>query len=194
MATIIPWKRRARVDEEGFEQLLRPHLQAMYRLAWRLLRNREDAEDLVQEVVLQLYRRREELAAVEVLRPWLMRVLYHRFVDEQRRRGRQVPLAEPDGETDDPLDGVAHPDPEPGLLLQRMQDVSALQAALDGLPEIHRQVLLLHDVEGYTLKEVSVITGAPVGTLKSRLNRARAALKKTLTEMEPSAGLRRVAE
>lgn len=192
MATIIPWKRRARVSDEDFERMLRPHLQAMYRLAWRLLRNRADAEDLVQEVVMRLCDRRDELVAVESLRPWLMRVLYNRFVDEQRRRGRQVPLFEgqPDEEV---LDQVADEGPDPQVLLQRMQDTEALQAALDALPEIHRQVLILHDVEGYTLKEVAGITDAPVGTLKSRLNRARSALKQKLSEtMEPFAFARRV--
>ncbi|RMG52760.1 MAG: RNA polymerase sigma factor [Gammaproteobacteria bacterium] len=192
MATIIPWKRRARVSDEDFERMLRPHLQAMYRLAWRLLRNRADAEDLVQEVVMRLCDRRDELVAVESLRPWLMRVLYNRFVDEQRRRGRQVPLFEgqPDEEV---LDQVADEGPDPQALLQRMQDTEALQAALDALPEIHRQVLILHDVEGYTLKEVAGITDAPVGTLKSRLNRARSALKQKLSEtMEPFAFARRV--
>ncbi len=79
-----------------FEKLVQPHLQALYRFAFRLAGQQQDAEDLVQDVIVKLYPRLDELEAIEQLRPWLNRVLYRHFIDQVRRKGRQSdrPLSE----------------------------------------------------------------------------------------------------
>ena len=74
--------------EPGFEELVRPHLERLYRLAYRFTGQVADAEDLLQDVLIKLYERRDELTSIEDLGPWLSRVLYNRFVDKQRSYAR----------------------------------------------------------------------------------------------------------
>ena len=73
----------------SFENLLRPHVDRLYRLAFRLTNNVTDAEDLVQEVLIKAYERHAELTSIAALGPWLGRVLYNRFVDDTRRYARR---------------------------------------------------------------------------------------------------------
>src|SRR5947209_19904760 len=85
--------RRARPPELNFEDLLRPQVEYLFRLAWRFTGSVADAEDLVQDVLLKLYPRTRQLVDIEQLRPWLARVLYREYVDLVRRRARS-PIAD----------------------------------------------------------------------------------------------------
>lgn len=162
---------------DAFAALLQPHLEKLYRLAYRLTSNVPDAEDLVGDVVLKLYERRDELTSIRELAPWLGRVLYNQFIDDKRRYGRQ-PLKL--------VDANAGVDEQPGrgaepLAATLTADIAkSLDAALAKLGEDHRMVVLLHDSEGYKLKEIQELTGIPVGTLKSRLHRGRERLRELL--------------
>ena len=161
-------------DPQSFAGVIEPHLPRLYRLAYRLTGVRADAEDLLQDVLVKLYERRGELAQIEALDVWAGRVLYNRFVDQARKhaRRRMESLAE---RVD--LQPSTDPDETPaaaGL------DITALRAALDKLSAEHREVLLLHDAEEYKLIEIQQITGVAIGTLKSRLHRARARLREVL--------------
>ena len=173
-----------------FEALLRPHVEHLYRLAWRFTGNDADAEDLVQDVLLKLYPRTAELAAVEVLRPWLARVLYRHYVDTVRERARQPAIEAASGD-EDPLAQVPSDAEGPEAHVERMRLQARLLQALGRLNPEQRAVVALHDVEGYTLEELEEILEAPLGTLKSRLHRARAALREALAR-EPSAVRERV--
>jgi len=166
----------------SFEELLAPHMDHLYRLAYRFTGDRVDAEDLVQELLYRLYPRVAKLKKVEALRPWLSRALYNRFIDEVRRR-RHDPLEGAD--TDQTLASRAgfdtpETDADSGQLQHR------LVAALETLGPEERALVTLHDVEGYTLSELENILDAPIGTLKSRLHRTRRKLRSTL-KREPFA-------
>ena len=76
-------------DVPSFEELLAPHLRKLYRLAYRFTGQVADAEDLLQDVLVKLYERRDELSSIEDLGPWSSRVLYNRFVDKQRQYARR---------------------------------------------------------------------------------------------------------
>jgi RNA polymerase sigma factor (sigma-70 family) len=184
---------------QRFESLLRPHLADLYRLAYRFTGSREDAEDLVQDVLTKLYPRTRELSDVENLRPWLARVLYRQFVDNLRQynrtpfAARQQSTPGNDDADNDPLAALHGDVPEPAADVEQLQLRQRLQRALDSLSEEHRSVLMLHDVEGFTLKELETTLDAPLGTLKSRLHRARQRLRRELDEeMEPFSGAHRV--
>lgn len=170
-------------QEARFEALIRPHVDPLYRAAYRFTGNREEAEDLVQDLLVKLLPRTEELAAVEQLRPWLMRVLYRMFVDRHRKKARTrlrlVPGSSGD-ELGDPLDGMAGDSPDPEDEAGNRFDRARLQRALARLSDDHRAVLALHDMEGYTLPELETLLEVPTGTLKSRLHRARARLRELL--------------
>lgn len=159
-----------------FERLLQPHMPRLFRFAFRLTHSRPEAEDLFQDVLTKLYPRLDELAALQDPGPWLNRVLYNQFIDNQRRYARRrlvdVDEGQLAGESIETL-----PDPRPDA---DEGTFDALQSALSKLSDEHRTVVLLHDAEGYKLEEIQEITDTPLGTIKSRLHRARARLREIL--------------
>lgn len=169
---------RGRKPEPGFDSLVRPHLEYLYRLAYRFTGKREEAEDLVQDLLVKLYPRYDELVKVEKLRPWLVTSLYRMFVDGVRRRGRS-PLELITDETAF-YDSVASDDNEPDESLQRHQHLDIIQEAFKRLSDDHRTLLTLHDMEGYRLVELEKMLDVPIGTLKSRIHRARARMRELL--------------
>lgn len=177
---------RARNDR--FAELIKPHLGSMYRMGYRWTRNREEAEDLVQDVVVRLLSRTEEVFRVEKLRPWLIRVLYRRYVDLYRRRVNS-PVDYNHGCNDDDLYNPRSG--ESDTTLQRLELQWTLNKALNALEAFQRDVILLHDVEGHSALDVADILDISVGTVKSRLHRARKKLKIAL-EVEPFDSLIRV--
>ena len=184
-----------------FETLVRPHVDHLYRVAYRFTGRQEDAEDLVQDLLVKLYPRQAELAAVEQLRPWLTRVLYRHFVDQYRKQRRLTLLGgggggdEDDGSGEPSFDKFAADTPGPEAETAAGLRRDRLQQALGQLSRDHRAVLMLHDAEGYTLVELSEVLEVPTGTLKSRLHRARARVRELLGgdgAMEPFAESARV--
>lgn len=161
---------------------MRPHFDRLYRLAWHLAGQKAEAEDLFQELLIKAYVKVDELAKIEEPGSWLSRIMYNLFIDERRRFTRRrlqtVEEAQLAGEglaafagNDDPLRDT-----------QQRDKIRALDAALSQLSDEHRLVVLLHDTEGYKLKEIQSLIGVPVGTIKSRLHRARARLREILTQ------------
>jgi len=165
-----------------FAAIVRPHLQQLYRLAYRLTGSPEDAEDLVQEALIKIHARADELTSIAALGPWACRVLYNQFIDNVRRYAKQrlktVSLDGPAHGAGPPAPPSQLPTPDEAAL--RECDISALRRGIDQLSLEHRAVLLMHDAEGYKLDEIQIITGIPIGTLKSRLHRARARLRELL--------------
>lgn len=178
MSIIDLWSAR-KDPHQQFELMLRPHLKQMYRLGYRLTGNREDAEDLVQDVLLKLFPKLEEMKAIERLSPWLSRVLYRQFVDKYRQQQRQaLNLVDDDIEDEQltELESVSGPED----LANSELTLGMLGQAIDRLNEDQRQLILLHDVEGYSLPELQDLLDVPLGTLKSRLNRARGQLRESV--------------
>lgn len=169
----------------AFERLVQPHLDRLYRLAWRLAGSKPEAEDLFQELLIKAYGKLDDLAHIDQPGPWLCRMMYNLFIDEKRRfaRRRMQTVEESqlgkDGMASLPASGTAADDPVTNQ--QRSDVVKRLQKALAQLSDEHRIVVLLHDTEGYKLTEIQALTGTPVGTIKSRLHRARARLREILT-------------
>lgn len=169
--------------QDEFTTLIKPYLPALYRQAKQLCANTVDAEDLFHDVMLKLYPLLDEMQAVENLKPWLARVLYRQFVDLKRRQARSPLHLVVDNHSEDEdkrLNKLASPDPGPEQALIHTREQSQLLAALAQLNDAQQLVLSLHDVEGYTLPEISVIIDCPLGTLKSRLHRARERLRQLL--------------
>jgi len=170
-----------KMKSTGFDQLLRPHMERLYRLAFRLAGNKAEAEDLFQDVLTKIYVRLDDLISIEEPGAWLSRVMYNHFIDNRRKYARQrlvmVEEGGLPGNTVESLPGDASPERD----AERGDNIIRLEAALAELSDDHRLVVLLHDSEGYKLEEIQSITGDPVGTIKSRLHRARARLRDLLT-------------
>jgi len=185
------WLNRMRMSGAGsgdaaeFERLLRPHVPALYRSAYRWTGAVDRAEDLVQQLLVRLFPRLAELRALEQVRPWALRVMYRIFVDELRRT-RASPVQFGADATDDGAgvedEAWLDPGPEPADLVEQQLTQERLLRAWEQLGEEHRAVLSMHDIEDYTLPELAQIMDIPLGTLKSRLHRARARLRALLAE------------
>jgi RNA polymerase sigma factor (sigma-70 family) len=179
MAKITSLFRRDASDE--FERLLAPHIERLFRLAYRYCGEVQSAEDLVQDLLLKLYPKRKELRKIESLSPWLSRSLYNHFIDTTRR-GQRSPLyrAAPEEALYNLPDNESQPDQE----IERSDIQQQLEQAMTRLSPEQRALISLHDIEGYTLQELQGMLDTPIGTLKSRLHRGRMQLRSAL-QVEP---------
>ena len=169
-------------SSQVFDSLVRPHFDRLYRLAWRLTGSRHEAEDLFQEVLIKAFAKIDDLVDIDEPGPWLARVMYNLFVDQHRRFTRQRMQVVGEGQlSGHGLADLADPS-KPHLDHERFERLERLHEAIGQLSEEHRVVVLLHDTEGYKLEEIQELTGTPVGTIKSRLHRARARLRQILVE------------
>jgi RNA polymerase sigma-70 factor (ECF subfamily) len=158
---------------QRFEALALPHIDAAYNLARWLSRSPTDAEDIVQDAMMRAFRRFEQLRG-EDARPWLMSIVRNCWRDraaQPHRRG-DVPL--PAGAQGPELvfDG-----PDAETLAVRAGEARRLRAMIATLPEDFREVLILREMEDLSYREIAEVVGAPIGTVMSRLARARALLK-----------------
>ena len=176
MSIVNLFKRKAK-PADRFERLVRPSIDTLYRLAFRLCNSRDDAEELVQLFLTRLFPKIDQLETIEKLTPWLCRSLYNLYVDGYRQAARESLIISKDngdeenaGHAQTPFENTCNDE----LLTQ-------INTALQQLNNDQRIVVLLHDSEGYTLEELTGILQVPLGTVKSRLNRARSLLKKSLT-------------
>jgi len=167
-------------NDTAFEKLLRPHFDRLYRLAWRLCGQKAEAEDLFQELLIKAFGKLDDLVKIDEPGSWLCRMMYNLFIDERRRFARRRMHTVEEGElAGDGLAGLPGTQ-NPALDHERRERLLALDTALRQLSDEHRIVVLLHDTEGYKLLEIQDLTGVPVGTIKSRLHRARARLREIL--------------
>jgi RNA polymerase sigma-70 factor, ECF subfamily len=164
-----------------FERLALPHLDATYNLARWLTGKASDAEDLVQETYLRAYRYFDSFQGGD-MRVWLLTILRNSFATwaREHRGGRINYVAElPAEDLASPHAPLwASPASDPDAIISSRADGRQLNAVMERLPPDFREVLLLREVEELSYREIAEITGVPVGTVMSRLARARAALRR----------------
>jgi RNA polymerase sigma-70 factor (ECF subfamily) len=159
---------------------VRPHFDRLWRLAFRLAGSKADAEDLFQELLIRAYGKLDDLVAIDEPGSWLSRIMYNLFIDERRRFGRRrMHIVEEGFLAGEGIEGLAGQD-DPAYDQERYEKLRQLDAALAQLSDEHRVIVLLHDSEGYKISEIQDVIGVPEGTVKSRLHRARARLRKIL--------------
>lgn len=152
-------------------------MERLYRLSWRLAGQKAEAEDLFQELLTKAYGKLDDLVQIDEPGPWLCRMMYNLFIDERRRFARRRLHMVDEGSL--PVEGLAGDD-NPELDQVRRERLQHLDHALSQLSDEHRLLLLLHDTEGYKLKEIQALINVPIGTIKSRLHRARARIREIL--------------
>jgi RNA polymerase sigma-70 factor (ECF subfamily) len=160
----------------AFEKEALVHLDALYRVALRLTANPSDADDLVQETMLKAYRSWEQYQPGTNAKGWLLTILRNSFINEYRRRTRHPETVDVD--TIEPFavfNDIQEEDPQ-GAFFDKIVDDEVLRA-IDSLPEAFRETVVLSDVEGMSYQEIGKILDIPVGTVKSRLFRARQMLQ-----------------
>ena len=177
-------QRCQRGDAEAFARLVALHEGMVLNLAARLLGDPEEARDLAQEVFLQVHRRLARFEGRSSLRTWIYRIVVNQCRNRRRwwrrrRRAAESPL-ELITPTDEARMAAASADPSPFDRLARAERARRVQAALARLSFEHRAVLLLREVEGLSCEEIGAALGLAVGTVKSRLSRARDGLRRGL--------------
>jgi RNA polymerase sigma-70 factor (ECF subfamily) len=163
--------------KSDFKEEAISYLDHLYRVAFHLSRQKVDAEDLVQETYLQAMTHHDQFTLGTNLKGWLTKVLYNLFVNRYHRDKRMVSLDQSRGEEGttwiESLEG-SKAGPEAEVLKGELQD--KLREALNGLPEEFRAPIVLVDIGSFTYAEVAEILSCPVGTIRSRLFRARSIL------------------
>ena len=170
-------------DAQAFRRLVDRTHRTVYRLAFRLLGDPDGAEDVVQETYLRTWQGLPTLRDHQATLGWICRVARNVARDRQRARYRRPvqSLDTPQGEDREALrDRLPHPDPDPEGRLGSAELGRAVQLALAGLKEKHRLVLTLREIDGMSYEEIAAALGCRLGTVESRLHRARAALAKRL--------------
>jgi RNA polymerase sigma-70 factor, ECF subfamily len=175
----------------AFEELVLRHQTRIYRVAFRLAGNHDDAEDLAQEAIIEAFRAFDRYQPGTYFDRWLYRIMTRTFIDTVRRRNRRpvVSLDAPMGDGGDPLVAfIGDSSQDPQHVTEMVDLDGAIQEALDGLPQEFRTAVVLADIEGLSYDEVAEALRCPVGTVRSRLHRARQMLRQALG---PHLGARR---
>jgi len=182
-------------DLEAFNQLVLLYQDFLFRVAMNILHDEDMAADATQQGLISAFSNLRGFRGGS-LRSWLTRIVVNASYDELRRisRARNVPLEifNQDNEEMEPASWLADPSPSPEAQAETSDLQDALQASLESLPEHYRLVVQFIDVEGLSYEEAAQVLGVPTGTIKSRLARARDALRKSLQrfpELIPTAYL-----
>lgn len=183
--------------QKEFEELAMPHIDSLYSMALRYIFNKEEAEDLVQDTYLKAYRFFSTFQQGTNIKAWLFKILRNTFINKYRKAA-SVP-GEVLYEDIDTLnteqtavqEGVSGKLTD--TLATRCDEISSfmeddIKHAIESLPLEYREVILLSDVEELSYKDISEIANVPVGTVKSRLNRGRKLLQKSLWEYAKDRG------
>ena len=179
---------RAEFEREALE-----HLDALYAGALRLTRDPSDAEDLVQETFVKAYRFYERFEAGTNLKAWLFRIQTNTFINRYRRKVREREVLE--GSSGAPVgDGVMSRAAmralsQPIASAERAVLAQEIERALATLPDDHRLMVLLADVEELSYREIAEVVGCPIGTVMSRLHRARRSLQQHLLDQAVHMGI-----
>ena len=178
----------ARADRAEFERIVEQYLSGLFGAALRLTRNRTNAEDLLQETFLRAWRSFHTFRPGTNARAWLYRILMNAYIDLYRKASREPEVVDQDDvdefylyskvQESDEYKQAGNPEE---AFLQTLMDAD-VKAALESLPERFRAVVLLADIEGFSYKEIAEILDIPIGTVMSRLHRARRQLQVALWE------------
>lgn len=176
-------------DVPAFEQLVRAHEGKVYSIAFRMLGNPEDAREIAQEAFVRAYLSLKRFQAECSFSTWICKIVTNLCIDELRRKRRQAPVvrsldAHPRGDEEGLALQVVDQSPGPQELLEQVELREALQEALLSLPPEHRAVIVLRDVNGMTYEEIAQALELNLGTVKSRLARARRQLSQKLAASE----------
>jgi len=168
---------------DAFGELVSRYQARLYNAALRLVQSPDDAADVVQDAFLNAYQSLHTFKGDAEFFTWLYRIAFNTAISLKRKKRPTLSLESQSGETgidpDDPSEYV-----KPGAALERTEDERQLSEAIGRLSPEHREVLLLKDIEGMKYEDIAEILGVPIGTIRSRLHRARLELRDLLVPFE----------
>lgn len=176
-------------DQEAFRTLFERYHRRAYAVAYGVVKNKQDALDVVQDGFVKVHRHIDSFQGTSSFYTWLYRIIMNLAIDHVRRRRNAKGLEYDDrvGRDDDEIagDGTLLPrilDANPGKTVIRRELLERIQRALDELPEYHRAVILLREVEGLSYEEMAEVLDVPKGTIMSRLFHARKKMQAALSD------------
>lgn len=172
-------RRAKRGDQDAFGQLVLEHQNKVYTLCVHMA-GREEAEDLAQEAFLKAWRSLDSFREESSFATWMHRLTTNICLDHLRRQTKRQNLNAVSLDDEEEWTEPADPGADPHEQLERSERGRALAAALRGLPDHHRQVLVMREIGGLSYQEIAQSLSADVGTVKSRISRAREQLRKIL--------------
>jgi RNA polymerase sigma-70 factor (ECF subfamily) len=173
-------------DERAFREMVDEYGDRVFNLTYRMLGSREEAEDLAQEVFITVFKSIDTFRGDSKLSTWLYRITANhcknriKYLARRHDRGKAELDERAEGGADGPSLAAPRPSPRPDLQLEGAEMERVLQEAIADLEEEQRILVILRDVEDLSYEEICAITELPEGTVKSRLHRARLALRKKL--------------
>lgn len=176
-------------DTLAFERLILPYQNKIYALAYRYMNNEEDAYDMTQEAFIKAFRSLRSFKGDSSFGTWIYRVATNVCLDELRRRKRRIvalsldePLAVKDGETVEKE--IADMQPTQDIVIEQKEFSEYIQQLVDEMKPEHKNVIVLRDMMQMSYEEIAAILDTSIGTVKSRLSRARNILRKKLVNRE----------
>ena len=173
-------------DKAAFDKLVLNHKDRLFNLCYRLLGDYEEANDSAQETFIKVYRGLKTFRFESAFSTWLYRIAVNTCKNKLksstfRRKSKMVPLDNPViANRSQPSREIQDESLSPAIALEKKERMRAIQKAIDALPPEQKQVVTLRDIEGFSYEEVAEITGFNLGTVKSRIARARQDLRKKL--------------
>lgn len=174
-------------DEQAFRELMVEHRDKVYNLTLRMLGNRAEAEDVAQEVFIQVFKTIDTFREESKLSTWLYRVAVNlcknriKYLARRQDRNKDQLDETTEAAASSAVAAPGGPPARPDRAVEGAQIEKVLQEAIATLDEDHRVLVVLRDIEDLSIEEICAITGLPDGTVKSRLHRARLALRKKVT-------------
>jgi RNA polymerase sigma-70 factor, ECF subfamily len=172
-------------EDAAYDELVRTYSASLFHVAYRMLGDSAEASDAVQEIFLKVFRNIKGFKGEAALKTWVFRIAFSELLNRLRwwRRRHRFATMSLD---EQPKNGsgaghrVPSPSPTPEQMLQSKEQETAIQQALGRLSKDHRSIIVLRDIEGFSYNEIADVLGVSIGTVKSRLARARSDLKKSL--------------
>lgn len=170
-------------DIEAFEMLMEKYQKKVFNIALKLLGNHDDANEVTQEVFIRIFKSMGSFKGESQISTWIYRIATNACLDELRKRKNKWIMSldeEYHKENGDYIIQVEDDKPTPDVLLEQKTLKSAVNNAIAKLSEKYKLIIVLRDIQGFSYEEISDIVKTPVGTVKSRINRARLQLKEIL--------------
>jgi RNA polymerase sigma-70 factor, ECF subfamily len=173
-------------EDAAYDELVRVYHASMFHVAYRMLGDSGDASDVVQEIFLKVFRNIDGFKGESALKTWIFRIAFSEILNKLRWWKRRFRHSTVSLDDDHSADGrsysyqVSDSGPSPEQALECKEQEQAIQKALGKLSGDHRSIIILRDIEGFSYGEIADVLGISIGTVKSRVARARADLKKSL--------------
>lgn len=175
-------------DSELFERLVAKHEERLYRVAFRMTGNADEAQDLLQDAIIEAFKAFDSFRRGTYFDRWLYRIMTRTFIDRQRSKKRfkifslDAPISVNESDDSSVVIDIADSTSDPGKIVDTQNLAEPIQAALDSLSPDFRMVLILSDIEELSYEEIAEMLECPVGTVRSRLHRARSHVKTALVK------------